>query len=416
MSCATSKCERLPLPLLVIRAHEKRLELEGYDPRGLLLPVHPGLRSLTVRDVQDADDWIEELLSVEDTETPEDQAQNPPSARFPNLRHLSLYSTTMISFPVLPLGRLTHLDLSHNLLNSIPSSLSHLHSLQSLNLSNNLIQSVRNAPQVLGNITTLNLSKNRIDCLVGLERVLGLERVDIRSNELMEVGEVGRLAVLPHLKGVWCTNNLFDHDGEDWRSELGTAFAVEGRHEIVVVDDRPWTWQEKRKIESALATRGRTRRGNTHPVSQPHSRQASSTTSQSPASRPAQAQTPRQQAVTPTTSTHIPTPTSDAGPSTRTSPAQGTVPDPVPAPASAAVHKKRRPRRVITLDEDTSTSKPKEDDLPRIGGSLRLPPKSDNQATRSFGSGAGTEIRPSKVGPKRSALGADTFKPPKSGD
>lgn len=357
---------------------------------------------------------------MEDTENQEDQAQkSPPSARFPNLRHLSLYSTTMISFPVLPLARLTHLDLSHNLLNSIPSSLSHLSSLQSLNLSNNLIQSVRNAPQVLGNITTLNLSKNRIDCLVGLERVLGLERVDMRSNELMEVGEVGRLAVLPHLKGVWCANNLFDHDGEDWRSELGTAFAVEGRHEAVVVDDRPWTWQEKRKIESALTTRGRTRRSNTHPVSQPHSRQASSsTTSQSPAPPPARGpapgpqltQTPRQQAAppTPSTSHHLPTPNSDAAPSRRTV-------SPAPAPAPAAVHKKRRPRRVITLDEDTPTSKTAEDELPRIGGSLRLPPKNgEAPSPRSFGSGAGTEIRQSKGGPKRSALGADTFKPPPS--
>jgi hypothetical protein len=173
----------------------------------------------------------------------------------------------MISFPSLPLHRLTHLDLSHNLLNSIPASLSSLHSLQSLNLSHNMIVSVRNAPQVLGNITTLNLSKNRIDCLVGLERLLGLERVDVRSNELYEVGEVGRLAVLPHIKEVWCVNNIFDQAASgDWRTDLGIAFASEGRN--VIVDDRPWTWQEKRNIDAALATKGR----------QSHSRVPSSTT------------------------------------------------------------------------------------------------------------------------------------------
>lgn len=316
----------------------------------------------------------------------------------------------MISFPNLPLTRLTHLDLSHNFLNSLPSSLSHLHSLQSLNLSNNLIQSVRNAPQVLGNITTLNLSKNRIDCLVGLERVLGLERVDIRSNELMEVGEVGRLAVLPHLKGVWCSNNLFDHDGEDWRSELGIAFAVEGRHEVVVIDDRPWTWQEKRKIDSALASRGRTHRSTTHLVTQPHSRQPSSVATPTQMAGPSLKQTTQQQAPAPTSSNHLPTPASDAGPSRRTA-------SPAPAPAAAAVQKKRRPRRVITLDDDTSTSTPKEDESPRIGGSLLLPPKNgDTPIPRSFASGAGTEIRQLKSGPKRSALGTDTFKPPKSGD
>lgn len=315
----------------------------------------------------------------------------------------------MISFPVLPLTRLTHLDLSHNLLNSVPSSLSHLHSLQSLNLSNNLIQSVRNAPSALGNITTLNLSKNRIDCLVGLERVLGLERVDVRSNELMEVGEVGRLAVLPHLKGVWCSNNLFDHEGDDWRSELGIAFAFEGRSEVVV-DDRPWTWQEKRKIESALATRGRRTSSQVHPVSQPHSRQPSAVT---PSPAPILTQTPRQTTQSSKSITKASTPTSDEETSRQAIPSITSKPS--APPVAAAVHKKRRPRRVITLDDDSTKATHEEDDQLRIGGSMRLPSK-NGQSVPSTGSGAGTEGRQSKIGPKRSALGVDTFRPPKNGD
>lgn len=361
--------------------------------------MNPGLRSLTVRDVQDADDWLEELLSVTLAEEA-NGVPDAPIARFPNLRHLSLCSTTMLSFPVLPLTRLTHLDLSHNLLNSIPTSLSGLHSLQSLNLSNNLITSVRNAPSVLGNITTINLSKNRVDCLVGLERVLGLERVDVRSNELIEVGEVGRLAVLPHLRGVWCINNLYDHDGEDWRSELGIAFAAEGKRDVMV-DDRPWTWQEKRKIDAALAAMGGPRQSAT---SVPHSRTPSSAPSHAPHSRHTSSSVsssvkpipPASHAALLHSSTPVAEP-SNGGPSSKPTAASET---PIAAPV-----KKRRPRRVITLDEETvpETTAP-------LGGSVRLPKSTSSKPEFS----TVTDVRRAKNGNGngRTALRSDTFQPP----
>jgi hypothetical protein len=372
------------------------LELEAYDPRGLLIPPNPGLRSLTVRDVQDADDWVEELLAIET------DGSDTPTARFPNLRHLSLYSTTMISFPSLPLHRLTHLDLSHNLLNSIPASLSSLHSLQSLNLSHNMIVSVRNAPQVLGNITTLNLSKNRIDCLVGLERLLGLERVDVRSNELYEVGEVGRLAVLPHIKEVWCVNNIFDQAASgDWRTDLGIAFASEGRN--VIVDDRPWTWQEKRNIDAALATKGR----------QSHSRVPSSTTAAripAPSPRQVQSRPPAPAALDHREPANVnadpgpsKTPKTHMSPTTTNSPASTT---------STAVHKKRRPRRVITLDDDVQEEPIQED---RIGGSMRLPKTERKGDGERKVETTKTSFTVPKKTQMRSGIGADTFQPPDSG-
>jgi Leucine-rich repeat (LRR) protein len=188
------------------------LELE-YDPRALLIPVMPNLRNLTIRHVQDADDWIEELLIADD------------KARFPNLRHLSLSATSLISFPSLPLASLTSLDLSHNLLNEIPSL---PESLVSLNLSHNLITSVRNAQ--LGSIRSINLSNNRIDCLAGLEAT-ALQRIDVRKNEITEHGEIGRLAVLPHIKEVWCADNALTAE-QDWRVKLGATFAAEGKDDI----------------------------------------------------------------------------------------------------------------------------------------------------------------------------------------
>ncbi|KAK8864636.1 hypothetical protein IAR55_001886 [Kwoniella newhampshirensis] len=249
------------VPLDVLR-NLQILELEGYDPRGLLIPSNPGLRSLTVRDVQDGDDWIEELVTLLPDEhgaskSYHDTSTRPANPRFPNLRHLSLIRTNLLSLPDLPLTSLTHLDLSHNLLNALPPSLSSLSSLVSLNLSNNVIVSLRSAPSCLGNTTSLNLSHNRIDCLVGLDRVMGLERVDVRSNELAEEGEVGRLAILPNIREVWCTGNLYDKagDSDDWRIQLGVSFREEGKE--VILDDTPFTWSENRRIDALLIQRGK---------------------------------------------------------------------------------------------------------------------------------------------------------------
>lgn len=351
-----------------------RLELEGYDPRGLLIPTNPGLRSLTVRDVQDGDEWLEELITIPQPADPGDASEikdtTPPQPRFPNLKHLSLHSTTLLSLPTLPLHNLTHLDLSHNLLNALPPSLSSLSSLTSLNLSNNLITSLRAAPTTLGNITTLNLSHNRIDCLVGLERVLGLQRVDVRGNQLPEVSEVGRLAVLPHISEIWCSGNPFDTgSAEDWRVELGVAFRMEGRD--VTIDDRPWGWGEQRRIDTDLVAKGHD--------AQRHSRNPTT--------------------ITPAPHVHRSTPTSLA-PSPSPLPPRSSA---TPSPASGVAQKKRRPRRVINLDDDVQTAPEP------VGGSMRLPPKValDDSVDQS--------LKVPKRGGRRARVSASMFEPGTSG-
>lgn len=170
--------------------------------------------------------------------------------RFPNLRHLSLPSTSLITFPSLSFDSLTSLDLSHNLLNEIPPLPP---TLTSLNLSHNLITSVRNAK--LGNVRSCNLSNNRIDCLAGLDAD-SLQRIDVRRNELAEHGEIGRLAILPSIKQVWCADNTLTTE-QDWRVKLGVTFAAEGRD--VIIDDADWTWGERRAIDARLAASGQSR-------------------------------------------------------------------------------------------------------------------------------------------------------------
>lgn len=258
MFCEICKCEWAEDACGVLTSS---LELDGFDPRGLLIPSNDLLHQLSVHDVNDGDDWLNELLSISDEPGPGDAtALKPQQAvrerpRFSNLRYLSLQHCQLLSFPNLPLTSLTHLDLSHNELNAIPD-LSALHHLQSLNLSNNVITSVRNASTSLGNVATINLSDNRIDCLVGLDRVLGLKRVDIRSNHLLEAGEVGRLAVLPLINGVWATSNPFS--ATEWRADVAATFIGEGRE--VVLDDTPLSWTEARAVDALLARRGQRRR------------------------------------------------------------------------------------------------------------------------------------------------------------
>lgn len=293
-----------------------RLELESLDPRGVLSPINPVLHSLTVHDVEDGDEWVVELLvakddeeamgkgSKDDTQDGNEEAAEgkangkAPSttesishangmdddhtaskARFPNLRHLSLHHVSLLSFPRLPLQNLSHLDLSHNLLNDLPD-LSQLSSLVSLDLSHNVISSVRSAQTYLGNISTLNLSYNRIDCLVGLDRVPGLRRVDLRHNDISDPGEVGRLAVLPQVTEIWVAGNPLS--GE-FRAEISAAFAAEGKE--VTLDGMPLTWSEKNQMEEILRQRGRTvRRLNARQDSVP------------PAPAPPKVLSPRQQA------------------------------------------------------------------------------------------------------------------------
>ena len=225
-----------------------------------------------MRDVPDGEDWLEELLSISPEEErnsastsetqhknvdDKDDTEHKGKPRFPSLRHLSLPSTSLFGFPELDYTTLTHLDLSSNLLNTIPSSLASLTSLESVNLSSNMIESVRGVENVLPNLRAINLRNNRIDCLSGLDRLVYLERVDVRKNELYESDEVGRLAQCQNLKEVWVgAGNHFLEREEEWRVNVFRAFAEEGK-EKALLDGYEMTWAEKRTVQAELQKMGK---------------------------------------------------------------------------------------------------------------------------------------------------------------
>lgn len=235
------------------------------DPRGVIVPVLPGLKALTIKDVPDGEDWLEGFLWTLEDEEDESQASTTLRLRFPSLQYLSLPNTALFSFP-LPvknqLSSLTHLDLSSNLLNALPSTLAYLPNLTSLNMRNNMLSSVRGAAQQAAHVRAINLRENRIDCLSGLDGLIHLERLDIRSNALHDSSELSRLAVIRPLREIWVSGNPFTETESEgrWRIGVFIAFVQEqgdGVLDRLSVDGYVATWGERRSVLSEIHKRGR---------------------------------------------------------------------------------------------------------------------------------------------------------------
>ncbi|TFY72609.1 hypothetical protein EVG20_g403 [Dentipellis fragilis] len=178
-------------------------------------------------------------------------SQLPPS-KWASLRHLSLSDNSLTFLPTTPLSSfisLTFLDLSSNLLVSVPPGLSALYSLTSLNLSDNMIDSVMGIYKQLGQVLALNISRNRLESICGLERLMGLERVDVRHNLLEECSEIGRLSTLPNISEVWVDGNPFVEFEEGYRIKCFDFFWKEGKS--ILLDGTPAGFYEKRNLTTS---------------------------------------------------------------------------------------------------------------------------------------------------------------------
>ncbi len=165
------------------------------------------------------------------------------------LKYLFLPDNGLTFFPseLIPyLKSLIHLDLSSNLLVSVPAGLGALYNLVSLNLTDNLIDSVLGIYQNLGQILSLNLSCNRLESLCGLERLLALERVDLRHNLVEESAEVGRFAVLPNISQLWVEGNPFVDIEDRYRVNCFDYFWREGKQ--ITLDGTGPTLYERRNL------------------------------------------------------------------------------------------------------------------------------------------------------------------------
>ena len=99
---------------------------------------------------------------------------------------------------------------------------------------------------MLGQVLTLNLASNRIESLCGLERLVALERIDLRHNLVNESGEVGRLATLPDLASIWIEGNPLVELEENYRINCFNLFRKEGK--TMTIDGAGPTFLESRSL------------------------------------------------------------------------------------------------------------------------------------------------------------------------
>lgn len=266
----------------------------------------------------------------------------PPPSAWQQLRHLSLSSNSLTFIPTPPLlhlTNLTYLDLSSNLLIAIPLGLSALVSLRALDLSDNMIDSLLGIAKALGNVTVINLSKNRIDNLSGLDRLYGLERLDVRDNRVRESEEIGRIARLPGLKEVWIEGNPFSRSvlegGEEgYRVKCFNYFAEEGKGGIKIDGTAPGMVERRGIVrrDDVGGVNTLSRRTSEYGLSQARSREA---------------KVVNRRVVTTPSSSRIFAPPSSSSSTLPPSPAATTS----PAPSSSHPKPRRRkPQRIVDLD------------------------------------------------------------------
>ena len=182
-----------------------------------------------------------------------------PASKWRFLRHLSLADnslTSMTGSSLAPLSNNLHsLDLSSNLFTEMPDCLATLTALRALNLSNCMIESLHSLTRSpLPAITALNLRANRLVSIAGIERLLSLERLDLRDNRIQDPTELARLTGSPDIHEVYVLRNPFVKTHGSYRVTIFNLFrAAPGYHEDIVIDSSLPGYSERRQLKDRVA-------------------------------------------------------------------------------------------------------------------------------------------------------------------
>ena len=177
-----------------------------------------------------------------------------PASKWRFLRHLSLSDnslTSMTTASLTPLANTLHsLDLSANLFTEVPDSLATLTGLRALNLSNCMIESLHSLKRnPLPAITALNLRANRLASIAGIERLLSLERLDLRDNRIQDPTEVARLTGSPNIHEIWVVCNPFVKTHSNYRTTIFNLFrTTPGFVEDIIIDGMGPGYSERRQL------------------------------------------------------------------------------------------------------------------------------------------------------------------------
>lgn len=184
-----------------------------------------------------------------------------PPSKWHFLRHLSLADNGLTSISTISLApiapTLQSLDLSANLFTEVPDSLATLMSLRALNLGDCLIDSLRSLSRnPLPAITTLSLRGNKIVSLAGVEKLLSLERLDLRDNKMTDPAELARLTGMPEFREVFVLKNPFVRTHPAYRITIFNAFRkTPGYTEDVIIDTTGPGYNERRSLVDRVPER-----------------------------------------------------------------------------------------------------------------------------------------------------------------
>ena len=181
-----------------------------------------------------------------------------PASKWRFLRHLCLADNSLTSMDpsgLAPLANTLHsLDLSSNLFAEIPDCLATLTALRALNLSNCMIESLhslRRSP--LPAISSLNLRSNRLASIAGVERLLSLERLDLRDNRIQDPTEMARLTGIPEFREIWAVSNPFVKTHSSYRVTIFNLFrAAPGYSEDVIIDATGPGYSERKQLRERI--------------------------------------------------------------------------------------------------------------------------------------------------------------------
>ena len=182
-----------------------------------------------------------------------------PASKWRFLKHLSLADNGLTSLSASSFAPLTNtlhsLDLSSNLFSEVPDCLANLMALRALNLSNCMIESLHSlARNPLPAITALNLRTNRLISIAGVERLLSLERLDLRDNRLNDPTELARLTGIPDMREIWVLSNPFTKTYPNYRIIIFNLFrATPGYAEDIFVDATGPGYNERRQLRDRVA-------------------------------------------------------------------------------------------------------------------------------------------------------------------
>ncbi|KAF5974624.1 Leucine Rich repeat domain-containing protein [Fusarium bulbicola] len=177
-----------------------------------------------------------------------------PTSKWRFLRHLSLADNSMTSIPQNSLAPLSNtlysLDISSNLFSQVPDSLATLTALRALNLSHCMIDSLQSLTRnPLPAITALNLRANRLQSLAGVEKLVPLERLDLRDNRLVDPMELARLTGIPDIHEIWVEGNPFTRTHKDYRITIFNLFRkAPGYTDDVIIDGSGPSYVERRSL------------------------------------------------------------------------------------------------------------------------------------------------------------------------